>query len=86
MIIVIVGEDDFFDGSEVDSKFSRILQHGLRARASVYEDTVIASVDEGGETPLADTIVGEHGGENGYLYFGELRVRWCVDAGGNGSW
>ena len=86
MIIVIVGENDFFDGSEIHAEFSRVLQHGLRARAGVYQDAVIAGVDEGGETPFADTVVGEHGGENGYLYFGELRVRWCVDAGGNGSW
>jgi hypothetical protein len=55
MVPVRMRQDDFVDARQVDIQLLCILQHCVRPRACVDENTVMIAFDKSSETPLADS-------------------------------
>src|SRR5271163_108043 len=64
MVVMKVAKDYVLNIAEIDFQFAGILENCVGAGARVEKDFVAVGFDEGGETPFADTVVGEHSREN----------------------
>jgi hypothetical protein len=59
-----MAEQDVGDGRQVDLQLLRVAEHRVLARPGVEQQPVAVDLDEGGEAPLADALVRQHGGED----------------------
>src|ERR1700722_8661631 len=75
-------EYDVLHIAEIDFEFLRVFEDGVRAGARVEKDFVAVGFDQGGESPFADTVIGEHRREDRDFESFELGVR--VGSGGAG--
>ena len=83
MIAVIVSEHDFFHIGKVDSEFTRVLEDGIRPGASIHQHAMPIGLHEGGESPLSNTPVSQHGGKDGYFQSVDLGLITADRVGGS---
>ncbi len=77
MVVVVVGENHILHGGEVNAQLFCVLQNSVRTVARIHEHAMAVGLDEGGESPLADALVGEHGRKNGDFKGVHLGVGFC---------
>ncbi len=64
---MVMTQDDVGDAGEIDFQVTRIVQYGLRAESGVEQNFPTVDFYQRGETPLAHSLVRQHGGQDGDL-------------------
>ena len=73
VVLVVVAQHHVVDAGEVEAQLARVVEDGARTRAGVEQDPPAVDFDQGGEAPLADARVGEHGREHDDAKTGDAR-------------
>jgi hypothetical protein len=84
VIVVVVGEHYLAHVAQIEMKVMDVREDGLGPRSCVDENAVAIGFDQSSKTPFADSLIGEHGRENGYfqLLYDAMLCPLCVKVNG----
>jgi hypothetical protein len=78
---VVVAQHHVGHVREVDPHLAGVGEDGVGPIAGVEEQAVAVHLDECGEAPLADALVGQHGGQDDDAQFLDAWPRVCAGSG-----